>query len=398
VTAALGVWLRFISAHASSSTVSSTSWTRYWTNLDVSSGTDTDLRFQVYVQTSGVNLDLDDATLQDARVTDAGFDDSASGWTLSPGGNYAVYSGASPMGSNYLETNATSSGGSVYQDVPATPAPGHSYDAAVMLRSPGGVPVQVDLVLWALGGPSPTELGQSVVTVSSSTWAPFATDVDVNGAGHNDLRLQVFVQTVGVNVDVDGARVDADTVGPTLSPLRQLITAIAVNQDQHRAQVVEDPLDSNCNPFSAYFGRGSTVGDNGAACQGGTRAEEWCSDFAQWVWTLAGEYPSTVTGWAFTWVNWGTANGRFKPGATNDPEPGDAVVWGDMGAQYGQHVGIVVGVADGLIDVVSGNSGPLDAQGNVVAVWESGYFDPALSSIGPYPIVGYVAPDGFNGT
>ena len=47
---------------------------------------------------------------------------------------------------------------------------------------------------------------------------------------------------------------------------------------------------------------------------------------------------------------------------------------------------------DGDIDIVSGNSGPVDAQGNVVDVWESGYFDPTTATVDGYPILGYVAP------
>jgi len=181
-----------------------------------------------------------------------------------------------------------------------------------------------------------------------------------------------------------------------LTALRQRIVAAAEGQDEHQMATVESPIGSNCNPFTAAFGRGSAIGDYGLVCAAGTSAEEWCSDFAQWTWATAGVGTAGVTGWAFTWVRWGESHGRFKPGATDNPEPGDAVVWGDMGAQYGQHVGIVVGVVDGMINVVSGNSGPEDAQGDVYSVWESGYFNPATSSDYSYPIVGYVAPDAFS--
>jgi len=55
-------------------------------------------------------------------------------------------------------------------------------------------------------------------------------------------------------------------------------------------------------------------------------------------------------------------------------------------------------VSDGEIDVVSGNSGPpIDAQGDVDKVWESGYFDPSTSTDGPYSIIGYIAPVGPSG-
>jgi hypothetical protein len=63
-----------------------------------------------------------------------------------------------------------------------------------------------------------------------------------------------------------------------------------------------------------------------------------------------------------------------------------------MAEGYSPHVGLVVGVKDGNIDMVSGNSGPVDAQGDNIAVWETGYFDPATSDNSGYPILGYVIP------
>jgi hypothetical protein len=112
------------------------------------------------------------------------------------------------------------------------------------------------------------------------------------------------------------------------------------------------------------------------------------------VWALAGIDTTGITAWSYTFIDWGEAHpGSLKLGATNNPEPGDAVVWGDTSTGYGQHVGIVVGVSQGEIDMVSGNSGPpIDAQGDVDAVWETGYFNPATSSIDGYPIIGYVSP------
>jgi len=163
------------------------------------------------------------------------------------------------------------------------------------------------------------------------------------------------------------------------------IVALAESQDQYNGNVQENPPASNCNGYTAYFGRGSSAG-----CAPGTSAEEWCSDFSQWVWTLNGINTAGITGYSFTFVQWGESHGTFQPGSTNDPQPGDAVVWGSMSQGYGQHVGLVVGIKDGDIDMVSGNSGP-NSSGNY-AVMETGYFDPASSTIYGYPILGYVAP------
>jgi CHAP domain len=193
---------------------------------------------------------------------------------------------------------------------------------------------------------------------------------------------------------VDGSSVAVFVAGPPPPAVIQSIISAAESQDQYNLAVTENPPGSNCNIYTAYWGRGSTVG-----CAPGTSAEEWCSDFAQWVWAAAGIDTTGIDGWAFTFVDWGQDHlGAWQPGATNDPEPGDAVVWGDVASGYAVHVGIVVGVSQGMIDVVSGNSGPpIDAAGDVDAVWDSDYFDAATSTIGGYPIIGYVSPTGWTG-
>jgi hypothetical protein len=378
-------------------TVSSTNWTRYSTALDASSGTFTDLRVQLYVSTPGVNVDLNGATLTDQALTNASFEEGFSGWHAWPGENYAVYAGPGSGGedSHFLETNTGTAGpgGSIYQDVHATLAPGHSYAESALLRSPTGAPVAVDLVLWALGS-GPAIAGKTTIMLSSTNWVRYSTDLDVTTGGYDDLRFQVYVGTPGVNVDVDGTGVQDQAPTPTPTALRQRIVQVTEWLDQYQGAYQETPLDTNCNAFSYFWGRGSVAG-----CAPGSRTEEWCSDFAEWAWAIAGVNTSGINGWSFSFVNWAERiPGAWKPGPTNDPQPGDAVIWGDLDSQYGQHVGIVVGSADGLIDVVSGNSGPVDALGNVVAVWESGWFDPATSSTGGYPILGYAAPDSFTGS
>ncbi len=193
---------------------------------------------------------------------------------------------------------------------------------------------------------------------------------------------------------VNGGVVTVFAAGPAPPAALNAIVSIAESQDQNHAGIVENPPGSNCNIYTAYWGRGSATG-----CAPGTSAEEWCSDFAEWVWAQAGIDTTGINGWSYTFVDWGQSHvGAWQPGATNDPAPGDAVIWGDTSSAYGAHVGIVVGVSGGWIDVVSGNSGPpIDAQGDVDAVWDSGYFDPATSTVDGYPIIGYVAPVGWSG-
>jgi hypothetical protein len=60
--------------------------------------------------------------------------------------------------------------------------------------------------------------------------------------------------------------------------LPQRIAAIAKSQVGYDTK----PSSTYCNKFSAYW----DVGTPG--CPSGELAEEWCADFAAWVWRLAG--------------------------------------------------------------------------------------------------------------
>jgi hypothetical protein len=222
-----------------------------------------------------------------------------------------------------------------------------------------------------------------------------------DGAGGRLWNSYDQSQTVGgLQIGGDpGAAVYGTTVhvyvaGPPPPEQVQQIVSLAEQADQYNAAVLETPPGSNCNPYTFYFGRGSTTG-----CAPGTSAEEWCADFAEWVWASAGISTTGIDGWAYSFVDWGEAHtGAWQPGDANNPEPGDAVVWGDLSTTYAIHVGIVVGVSQGMIDVVAGNAGPpIDAAGDVDAVWDSGYFDPTTSTVGGYPIIGYVSPTSWTG-
>ena len=143
--------------------------------------------------------------------------------------------------------------------------------------------------------------------------------------------------------------------------------------------VGETPAGSNCNPFTAFFpGRGYN-----ANCAPGTMAEAWCSDFANWVWLNEGAATDGLSGWSYYFVDYGTRHGTFKPGPLNNPQVGDAVVWGSTAEKYGQHVGLVTDIRFGYIRVLSGNSGTDNVS-------ESGWIDASSSTIEGYGIVGYI--------
>ncbi len=170
------------------------------------------------------------------------------------------------------------------------------------------------------------------------------------------------------------------------APLLRRIALLATSFDQQHGSFVTTPSGSDCNPFTATYGRGSTYG-----CPRGDAAEEWCSDFADWVWQTSGVPTRGITGWAATFITWGRKHHRVQMGRHFTPEVGDAIVWGTRTPLYGTHVAIIVAVQGPDIDIVSGNAGG-DFPGYVVGVWRSGPFDAATSTVNGYPVLGVVRP------
>ncbi|HUO48660.1 MAG TPA: hypothetical protein VMU09_07495, partial [Acidimicrobiales bacterium] len=102
---------------------------------------------------------------------------------------------------NWLLTNTASGSSSwFYEDVATNLVAGRPYTGSVFLKS-DGVPMSVAVVIWAIGGPNPEEVGQTWATIGSS-WQRVSTELDVNYPGHTILRFQVYVGTVGPTLNV----------------------------------------------------------------------------------------------------------------------------------------------------------------------------------------------------
>jgi NADPH-dependent 7-cyano-7-deazaguanine reductase QueF-like protein len=296
---------------------------------------------------------------------------------------------------NLVHVYAQGANGQLYEYLPDHQAGRiwNAYDLSTLAGGGGPVAATPDAYY---------DTGQGLVHILVASGAGRLTDYSPDHAfGHvwNAYDLSTAsggpaIGSVPTAVDPGGGQLEIFAGGPPPPLAVQSIVGWATSQDQYNGHISENPLGSNCNPYTAFWGRGSTAG-----CGPGTAAEEWCADFAQWVWAKSGIDTTGITAWAFSFVQWGQRHtGAFKAGATNNPQPGDAVVWGDLASSYGMHVAIVVGVSQGKIDVVSGNSGPVvDPQGNVVSVSESGYFDPSTSTDYGYPIVGYISPTNWTG-
>jgi hypothetical protein len=137
-----------------------------------------------------------------------------------------------------------------------------------------------------------------------------------------------------------------------------------------------------CNMFSL-----AVVPPAAAVC------EEWCADFAKYVWRQVGADTSGLDATTLSFYRYGSANGTWKQGADNpNVAPGDAVVYasGNKPGQ-GQHVGIVMAVNDnGTLDVINGDWGVPDVNPvsrNVVIR----NINPRSDTVAHVPILGYTS-------
>jgi hypothetical protein len=154
-----------------------------------------------------------------------------------------------------------------------------------------------------------------------------------------------------------------------------------------------DPADTYCNKFSAFWEAGvDDCGDNG------NLDEEWCADFAAWVWKEAGAEvsyqlaPGYLNGNSASFYVWGTEHGTWHPvGSGYAPQPGDVAVYGlDTSAVTAVHVAVVIGTTgnDASPDVVNGDG---DRTGySVVEVGDNQAFADVKGK--GAPLSGYVSP------
>jgi uncharacterized protein (TIGR02594 family) len=151
-------------------------------------------------------------------------------------------------------------------------------------------------------------------------------------------------------------------------------TIVQRAKDEYAKNVVETPMGSNCNPYTAYWGRGSAT-----RCLSTTRAESWCADFADYIWKVAGANTAGLGAAAGSFYTYGQQHGTFK---TSNPLPGDAVIFGT--ANNVSHVGIVTAVTSATsITMISGN------YSDRVSLTP---FNPTQSLSGVGRVLGYVAP------
>ncbi len=176
--------------------------------------------------------------------------------------------------------------------------------------------------------------------------------------------------------------------GPKLSPQRARIVALAMSQLGYRT----DPPDTYCNRFSAFWHAGTPD------CPNANLDEQWCADFAAWVWHKAGVrfvyglQPGDLNAASASFYQWGLAHHTWHPvGSGYVPMPGDVAVYGlDASVPQAQHVAVVIGYTPGARgpDVVNG-----DGERTGFSVVETGH-DQYKSDItgNGGQLAGYVSP------
>lgn len=107
--------------------------------------------------------------------------------------------------------------------------------------------------------------------------------------------------------------------------------------------VAESPLGSNTGPRVLEYQRATALGGTGWP---------WCAAFVEWTWETAGllDHPANPS----TYWMCRIAAGRDELGDV--PRIGGAIIW------CGTHVGLVVGIGDGVVYTVEGNAGDRVAE------------------------------------
>lgn len=173
-----------------------------------------------------------------------------------------------------------------------------------------------------------------------------------------------------------------------ISPLRARIVAVAESQVGYTT----DPAGTYCNKYSAYWYSGT------ADCGNDNLDEEWCADFAAWVWQQAGvavtyRYVNgDLNSSAASFYEWGMANGTWHPlGSGYVPQPGDVAVYGlDSTALVASHVAIVVGYTPGARGPTAVNGDGDLTSFSVVEVRKDEFFADAHPAYAA--LAGYVSP------
>jgi hypothetical protein len=145
---------------------------------------------------------------------------------------------------------------------------------------------------------------------------------------------------------------------PSIVGVPETLRLRIIQAAQRQVGYQDNPAGTYCNYFTAYWGAGT-------ACGNGDRSEEWCADFAAWVWRVAGvqvRYGSEVgelNGGAASFYQLSVRSGTWHPaGRGYLPQWGDMAVYGlNSSGTFADHVAVVTNFAPG-------NAGPNVVNGD----------------------------------
>lgn len=277
------------------------------------------------------------------------------------------------------------------------------WDGVVNLAKSEGVDptnlgVQLDFMWQELGGTYATALTalQATTNVVDATqsfeqnYEAAGDPVMANRISYAQQALATYGNGSGTGAGsvcgVDCASTSANTAG--LSNTRQEVICIA----QQELAVWTPPPALPRLEFTKY-----TQGAIGSAIV----PEEWCADFASWVYNQAGDPLQTTPTWRVpgvssiesigalnTTFHWHNISEPTKP----DYDPTYVPVPGDLAIHGSQHVNIVISVNGNQITMIGGDQGAGPSGGPDSASVVSEYTTPSAAADDP-PITGFVSPD-----
>jgi hypothetical protein len=184
--------------------VAGPTWSQVSTTLDPQQ-VHSSLRAQVYLTSTGANLDLSGAQLNPQLLRNAGFNNAPLVWQSDTSAGMAILTAQSPSAkdsSSFLVANTTTAGGSVFQDVSVAVTPKIDNTFSVWVRSGSAQPTAGVLALWGIGG-NPTE-GTGTTFLSGPTWTRVTVTLDPLEA-HTTLRAQIYLYSAHTNLEIDAA-------------------------------------------------------------------------------------------------------------------------------------------------------------------------------------------------
>ncbi len=205
------------------------------------------------------------------------------------------------------------------------------------------------------------------------------------------MALSVAAAVVALGLAAFGLSASS---GPGLPPLPSTaFQARIVTLAESQLGYQTDPVHSYCNKYSSYWSAGTA-----AQCGPGLRSEEWCADFAAWVWRKAGARftygygPTDVNAASASFYLWAVAHDTWHAaGSGYTPEPGDVAVYGlDPTTGTAAHVAIVTYYSPGSRgpDVVNG-----DGDRTAFSIVETGTDQYKADTQGDdAPLSGYASP------